>query len=580
MKPMIKLTDAYKTIRDDQDKILSPEETLRRFHEKLKTLRLDILKSTVRIDTGRIGIPVFFSQCGVDAASVMGTRKQMGKGATPAQAEASAVMELAERFSFYSFSQNPENFKTGTSREMGPNALPFSFIAQSVHDDSKELKAARTLFETLPMRWAWATNLTSQKPALIPFDWFFAINEFNGTSAGNCPEEAICQGICEVVERHVSSIVSRLNKVTPAIRPQSSNDARAREMIEKFTRNGIRLHLLDFTLNMGIPTVAVLSYDPATFPEKSEIVWTAGTCPGPEKALSRALSETAQLAGDFNTGSKYVASGLPKLASLAQADFIISASLETRIQDLPDLSHDNIRVEVERLVDAISSHGMEVFVVDTRHPDLDVPAYYTIIPGAHFRERALGKGVAMFTAKLAAENLPAKSALERLKEMDGLLPGKYFVRFYMGSARLELDDPEGALKDYTAALELNPGVEDAAGIHSYMGICLKRMERYRQAIEVLEKGAALDGERTDIHNLMGFCHYKLKNHRQAIACFEKVLALDPSSAIDYANIASNYRDMGDADTAIAYYQKALELDPGIDFARENIWKLVSGKVTG
>ena len=62
-----------------------------------------------------------------------------------------------------------------------------------------------------------------------------------------------------------------------------------------------------------------------TFPEKSEIVWTAGTTPDPQKALSRALSETAQLAGDFNTGSNYIASGLPKFKNLAAAGYVINA---------------------------------------------------------------------------------------------------------------------------------------------------------------------------------------------------------------------------------------------------------------
>jgi len=53
-----------------------------------------------------------------------------------------------------------------------------------------------------------------------------------------------------------------------------------------------------------------------------------------------------------------------------------------------------------------------------------------------------------------------------------------------------------------------------------------------------------------------------------------VLELDPGSAIDYANIASNYRDMGEAEKAIQYYTLALELDPTIDFAKENLKKLV------
>ena len=71
------------------------------------------------------------------------------------------------------------------------------------------------------------------------------------------------------------------------------------EMIRKYNRNGIKLYVSDFSLDTGIPNVGVLAYDPSTFPKTSEIVWTAGTTPNPQKALSRALTEVAQLAGDL-----------------------------------------------------------------------------------------------------------------------------------------------------------------------------------------------------------------------------------------------------------------------------------------
>ena len=110
MTHKIVLNDAFKRYTKDQDKILPPEETVKRFKENLKEIDLDLLEKAVRIDNNRLDIPVFFSICGRDAQAATGTKKQMGKGATPQQAEASAVMELAERFSFFSFCKNSENF--------------------------------------------------------------------------------------------------------------------------------------------------------------------------------------------------------------------------------------------------------------------------------------------------------------------------------------------------------------------------------------------------------------------------------------------------------------------------------------
>jgi len=569
----VKLNNAYKSFTIDQDKVLHPEETVKRFKDKLKTIDLDILKSAVRIDNGRLDIPVYFSTCGKDAAAVTGTKKQMGKGGAPQQAEASALMELAERFSFFSFAKNPDNFFTDTYTNVKDKAIPFEMIAQSVHDETDDLPLSRKIFESLPLQWTWGYNLTLEKEVLIPFDWFFAINEFNGPSAGNCVEEALVQGICEIVERHTSSVVSQNKLKVAAIRPESVTDPLVVEMFQKYKNAGVKLYLSDFSLDTGIPTVGALAYDPVTFPALSEIVWTAGTTPDPQKALSRALTEVAQLAGDFNTNSNYVASGLPKFTTVAEAEYVINPGKKVNITDLPDLSSNNLKTEILNCLEALKNINMQVLVINTMHEQLNIPAFYTIIPGAHFRERSLGTGVGMFSAKHIFENRPAAEAIPQLKSMEKDLPGKYYINFYLGASHLAIDDPQSALTYFRQSLTLNPTEQDIPSIYSYLGVALKDLGKYRQALEVLQKGEKLDQERTDIYNLMGFCHFKLKEHEAAIENFEKVLALDPSSAIDYANIGSNYRQMGEKKKAIRYYRMALTLDDSIQFAKDGLEEL-------
>lgn len=569
----IVLSDAYKRFTLDQDKIMTPAETVRRVKEKFGSLDLDILESTRRIDNGRLDIPVFFSRCGKDAKAQTGTAKQMGKGATPDQAEASAVMELVERFSFFSFCNDPANFFIDTYENVRADALPFELIARSVHDASDELEITESIFETLPQRWTTGYNLTLDRPVLVPFDWFYMINEFNGPSAGNCIEEAVSQGICEIVERHVSSVISRGRLRVPRIRPESATDPAVRDMLTKYEKAGIRLFISDFSLDTGVPSVGVLAYDPATFPGKSEIVWTAGTTPDPQKALSRTLTEVAQLAGDFNTGANFVASGLPKFTGVESADFIIAEERFVDIMDLPDLSDNNIKTEVNNLLGVLSNNGMQVILIDTLHARLEIPAFYTIIPGAHFRERAHGTSVGMFSAKFITENNPPETAITLLRKFDRKLPGKYYNQFYMGMCQLAAGSPPKALASLEKALEMDPTRQDIPSIYSYMGVCLKEMGKYDKALSVLAKGAAADNERTDIFNLMGFCHFKLKENEKAIRCFKRVIELNPGSAIDYANIASNYRDLGDTERAIEHYETALALDPTIDFALQSLLKL-------
>jgi ribosomal protein S12 methylthiotransferase accessory factor len=393
-------------------------------------------------------------------------------------------------------------------------------------------------------------------------------------------EEAVMQGICELIERHVSSLISLKRLNTPAINTDSVTDSLSLEMIGKYKKAGVDLYITDFSLDTGIPSVGVLAHDPSTFPEKSELVWTAGTTPDPQKALSRALTEVAQLAGDFNTSANYVASGLPKYSHIEEADYVMHPARQIDITQLPDLSNDNIKVEAENCISALLRNDMEVILINTMHQKLGIPAFYAIIPGAHFRERAAGTSVGMFSAKLIAESGEPEWAIAELQKMDSLLPGKYYVKFYTGTQYIAMNEPKKAMKCLEEALNLDPKKEDIPSIYSYMGVCLKDLSKYKEAIATLQKAEDYDKERTDVYNLMGYCYFKSKEHEKAIECFRKVLRIDPTSAIDYANIASNFRDMGDRQQAIRNYRVALELDPTIEFARESLEKLQADETIG
>ncbi len=565
------LKDVYKGYTTDLDKAIPPKETVRRFRQRIKDTGLDILEGTVRIDNGRLGIPVYFSICGDQAKEIIGTRKQMGKGATPEQAEASAVMELAERFSLFSFLKR--DFEIHTYDEVKEKALPFLEIAKSVNDEEGFFKL-ENVFSKLKLRWCLGYNLSQRKDVLIPIDWFFMINQYNGSSAGNCNEEAILQGICEVVERHVSDIISEEKLSTPVIDVSEVRDPLLKELLNKYKNAAILLYINDFSLDIGIPTISVIAYDPATFPEKSEIVWTAGTTTNPEKSLIRTLTEVAQLAGDFNTGSNYVPSGLPKPKSLDEIKYLIETRKKISISELPDISDPNIKKEIENALFVLKRKEFDVIVVDITHHILRIPAFYIIIPGARFKQRAK-EGVGMFLSRLVVENHTPDIAIQILDEINKLIPDHYYVSFYKAIAYMNMGIFDKAISYLNKAISLNPPKQEIATIYSYMGNCLKELERYKDAIDVLKEAEMYDPERTDIYNLMGFCYFKLRDYKNAISCFEKVLKIDPSSAIDYANLGANYEKLGNIKEAIKYYSIALSLDPKIEFAKENLARLIS-----
>lgn len=74
----IRLKSCPKGYAQDLDKAVSPAQTVKLVKERLKTLNLDILDETKRVDVGRLGIPVYMSICGGLARSIMPTHKQMG----------------------------------------------------------------------------------------------------------------------------------------------------------------------------------------------------------------------------------------------------------------------------------------------------------------------------------------------------------------------------------------------------------------------------------------------------------------------------------------------------------------------
>ncbi len=571
MSSGIVLRDCFKSYTYDQDKATAPRETIARVRALLKELDLDILRETIRIDSGRLGIPIFISRCGKDAVRIIGTQKQMGKGGTPEQSEASALMELAERFSFFHFIK-ARSFIQETYRNIKDQALPLEALAHCFYDRSNDLDKIKDVFEQIPLSWVWAYNLTQKKDQLVPIDWFYLIHEYNGPSAGNTLEEAILQGLCEVVERHVSSVISHDLLPTPAIDPASVTDPAAKGLIEKFDRLGIKLFLKDFSLDTGIPTVGSLAYDPATFPEKSEIVFTAGTTPNPEKSLIRAVTEIAQLAGDFINRTQYRPT-LPKYQQLEEAQYVMANPKTIGIFEMPDLSDANIRLEIESCVQALSRIGLEVYVVNVTHPQLGIPAVYTIIPGAHFRDRTRHTGVLFHLTKLVSMMDDPEEAAVHLQKIARIFPDRYEVNFFLGFALERNDQPEEAMGYFEKALQLNPRDIDLSSIYCHLGVCLKDLERYEQAIEFLDRAKTCNADQKEIYNVLGFCYFKLKEHHKAIEAFEKAIEIDPGSGIDYANIGSNLRELGFYSEAMKLYQMALELDPTIEFARDNIEKL-------
>ena len=572
---MIRLSPCPKTHTRELDKAMPPTATLARVRERLSALPLDILSRTRRIDAGRLGIPVYLSVCGEDARRIMPTRKQMGKGASPEQAEASALMELMERYAFFTFWERLPGMVEATWTEaearFGADLLPLEEILRSVQDTIASDKARRILDL---VRWQFfpVTDLKNMREVWAPLNWFKKLGEFNGTSAGNTEEESLLQGLCELVERHVCCLVDREQRMTPTIDPASIADPVLHELLFAFAAQGVHIVLKDFSLGMPVPTVGAVAWDPATFPGTSEIVFTAGTAATPAKAAIRAVTEVAQLAGDFCTSACYEASGLSKFTELSAIHWLREGPSCT-LDSLPTTEADDMLVELRRTIDGLAARGFTPYAVSTMHPDVGVNTHYCFAPGLAFRERDKNQSLGLFVGRMLAEEADADTAERGLALLEECYPGAHFVPFFKGMLALRREDCAEAHRLFEAAEPVQPE-EDAKGLAAfYAGYALTLCQRWEDALSALSRAVGYCPDMKEYWNLRGVARFKCGHYQTAADDFATVLTIDKGSVMDIANLGLCHKFLGNTDKARHYLEAALEIDPGLAFAANHLEEL-------
>lgn len=125
---------------------------------------------------------------------------------------------------------------------------------------------------------------------LLPIELLFTVIGTNGMCAGNTPEEAIIQGICEVLERYVLKEIY-IKKITPPTIPKKMFiDYDVFDIIQKIESSGLILTIKDLSLGKNLPVVGVLIVDK----KDHKYNFKAASDIRPEIALERCLTEFHQ----------------------------------------------------------------------------------------------------------------------------------------------------------------------------------------------------------------------------------------------------------------------------------------------
>jgi ribosomal protein S12 methylthiotransferase accessory factor len=373
------LRSCIKKYKTDTHRAFSPEETLERIAPKMEIAGITRVADITNLD--RIGIPVFSSirpSADKGAISVYN-----GKGATPAEARVSAMMEGIER---YSAEVHDRKLLVETFSKLK---------AETVAVDPRSLAIPQEADPQMAIPWVTGYDLMRDEEVMVPasgvfhplpkeYPQLFRTNT-NGLASGNVLEEAVFHGLSEVIERDAWSLVEAVKDTGPLV--SGIEDGLAAELLEKFARAEVEVRIKDITSDVGIPTIAAAS-DDLRLKDPALLTIGMGTHTSAEVAVLRALTEVAQsrltqihgAREDTTTADFRREIGYERTKRLNRHWFVDSRTeqfSEIRSQDSEDFL-DDIRLMLKRLREA----GMEqAIVVDLTREEIGVPVVRVIVPG-------------------------------------------------------------------------------------------------------------------------------------------------------------------------------------------------------
>ena len=375
-----------KSYRRGTHRIVSPQETLERVRPFMSALGITRIANVTGLD--RLGIPVVMV-CRPNSRSIAVSQ---GKGLDLDSAKASGLMESVET---YHAERITLPLKLATLEELA--------ASHSVVDVTKLPRSRQGRYQDHePMLWIegydWIDGSSLWLPyelvsanytlPLAPGSGRFAANT-NGLASGNHLLEAICHGMCEVIERDATTLWTlqgvSMRRAT-GLELDSVDDAACRTVLEKLEQAEVDVKVWEATSDIGVAVFYCLitaRQEDGSDPESG-----AGCHPSREVALFRALSEAAQARTTYIAGSRD--DFVPELYTIAnrerrrhQCRTLMTSHVPARkFHDVPTWQSNTIREDVDWVARGLRSAGFEqIAVVDLTKDEFQLPVVRVVIPG-------------------------------------------------------------------------------------------------------------------------------------------------------------------------------------------------------
>lgn len=378
-----------------------------------------------------LGIPVFSA---VRPGSKMQFTVHSGKGLTPGAALASALMEAIEVATAETVTDRlpvrmaaAREFDGENVRYVHPMEVFFALPGDAGMDD-------------LVLRWVEGYDIAEDTPVWVPADFVHLgetdsplpgrLRDTNGLASGNTLEEAVYHGLAEVVERDACllhyfltadlGLGPRSGWQVPRRIALATLPSAGRELSERIVAAGLRLHLLDMTVDLRVPVIRALieesSWPRARTHANDGRIWFcgAGAAPSAEVAMLRAITEAAQSRAvniqgtredlDVSWGEGHPSGrggqpdpeGRERAGVVRRRGFELSWMWHRRFRrvvldddaatvpfgELPDRVEDDVSADIRFVLARLASVGCHrVIVVDLSIPPTGLAVVKVLVPG-------------------------------------------------------------------------------------------------------------------------------------------------------------------------------------------------------
>lgn len=373
---------------DGGHRAVPPEEMYARFEHLVSPLT-GIVHDVERAhgDTGSLN--VFAARHNYRIGNEDIPRRSFGKGMTAAQARTGALCEAVERYC--GLVLGDESLLRASFRDLDDAVHPNSCLGIS---DRQYRNREQWNREVPPLLWlgepfdeehqtdwvtAWSLTHARKRHVAAAFCYYgfrdpandFSHADSNGNAAGTCIEDAILQGLLELIERDAAGIwwYGRIRRPAVAVGTPYMT-----AMTREYAAHGRRLWLLDLTNDIGIPVCAAVSMGDT--PESIHLGFGAHL--DPALAVTRAISEANQMLA-YKRGRRV-------FGELDDWSFLEPEGAR-ELTTVVTPSND-VRTDVTACVDILVQRGLEVIVLDQTRADVGLPVVKVIVPGLrHFRPR-------------------------------------------------------------------------------------------------------------------------------------------------------------------------------------------------